>query len=140
MAESAARPRISTPYPGPEARRVIERLRAVEGAGPRTGGADDPLVVAEAHGATIIDPDGNEFVDLAASFAAANLGHSHPEVVEAIRDQVGRMSHVSSASASEPRVAFEEALVDIAPAGLDRVLLGISAPTPMTPPSSSPAP
>jgi 4-aminobutyrate aminotransferase len=124
--ERAAGPRIVTPYPGPEARRVIERMRAVEGAGPRTGGPDAPLVVAEAHGATIVDPDGNEFVDLAASFAAANLGHSHPEVVEAIRDQAGRMSHVSSASASEPRVAFEEALGEISPAGLDRVLLGLT--------------
>ncbi len=119
-------PRIVRPYPGPNAVRIVERMRAVEGAGPRTGGADDPLVVAEAHGATIVDPDGNEFVDLAASFAAANLGHSHPDVIAAIRDQAGRMSHVSSAAASEPRVAFEEALLEIAPAALDRVLLGIS--------------
>ena len=125
-AEPATAPRIVTPYPGPEARRIIERMRAVEGAGPRTGGTDDPLVVAEAHGATLVDPDGNEFVDLAASFAAANVGHSHPTVVEAIRDQVGRMSHVSSAFASEPRVAFEEALLGISPPGLDRVLLGLS--------------
>ena len=125
-AEPATAPRIVTPYPGPEARRIIERMRAVEGAGPRTGGTDDPLVVAEAHGATLVDPDGNEFVDLAASFAAANVGHSHPAVVEAIRDQAGRMSHVSSAFGSEPRAAFEEALLEIAPPGLDRVLLGLS--------------
>ena len=124
--EPATAPRIVTPYPGPEARRIIERMRAVEGAGPRTGGSDDPLVVAEAHGATLVDPDGNEFVDLAASFAAANVGHSQPDVVAAIRDQAGRMSHVSSAFASEPRVAFEEALLEIAPPGLDRVLLGLS--------------
>jgi 4-aminobutyrate aminotransferase-like enzyme len=126
MAEPATAPRIVTPYPGPEARRIIDRMRAVEGAGSRTGGAEDPLVVAEAQGATIVDPDGNEFVDLAASFAAANLGHAHPDVVAAVRDQAGRMSHVSSAFASEPRVAFEEALLEIAPAGLDRVLLGMS--------------
>jgi 4-aminobutyrate aminotransferase-like enzyme len=125
-AEPATGPRIRTPYPGPNARRIIERMRAVEGAGPRTGGTDDPIVVAEAHGATIVDADGNEFVDLAASFAAANLGHAHPEVVAAIQGQVGRLSHVSSASVSEPRIAFEEALVEIAPAGLDRVLLGLS--------------
>ena len=126
MTRVALGPRITTPYPGPAARRVIERMRAVEGAGPRTGGPDDPLVVAEAHGATLVDPDGNEFVDLSASFAAANLGHAHPDITAAIRDQAGRMGHVSSAFASEPRVAFEEALIDIAPAGLDRVLLGMS--------------
>jgi 4-aminobutyrate aminotransferase-like enzyme len=124
--EPVAGPRIVTPYPGPAAREVIERMRAVEGAGPRTGGPDDPLVVAEAHGATLVDPDGNEFVDLAASFAAANVGHSHPDVVAAIQDQAGRMGHVSSAFVSEQRVAFEEALLEIAPAGLDRVLLGLS--------------
>ena len=72
------------------------------------------------------DPDGNRFVDLGASFAAATIGHSHPAVVAAIRDQAGRAAHVSSAAVSEVRVAFEEALVGIAPAGLDRVLLGLS--------------
>jgi 4-aminobutyrate aminotransferase-like enzyme len=101
-------------------------MRAVEGAGPRTGGPDAPLVVESADGSLLTDPDGNRFVDLAGSFAAATIGHGHPAVVEAVRDQVGRLSHVSSAAISEPRVAFEEALVGIAPAGLDRVLLGLS--------------
>jgi len=119
-------PLIVTPYPGPRARQVIERMRAVEGAGPRTRGDDAPLVVKEASGSILVDPDGNRFIDLAASFAAATIGHAHPEVVAAIRDQAGRVSHVSSASISEPRIAFEEALVAIAPPGLDRVLLGLS--------------
>jgi 4-aminobutyrate aminotransferase len=119
-------PRMVTRYPGPRARAVIERMRAVEGSGPRTGGPTAPLVAAEAHGSTIVDPDGNAFLDLVASFAASNLGHSHPVVVAAIREQAARMSHVSSAIVSEERVAFQEALVDIAPTGLDRVLLGLS--------------
>jgi len=119
-------PLIVTPYPGPRAREVIERMRAVEGAGPRTRGDEAPLVVQEASGSILVDPDGNRFIDLAASFAAATIGHAHPEVVAAIRDQAGSVSHVSSASISEPRVAFEEALVAIAPPGLDRVLLGLS--------------
>ncbi len=118
--------RSALPYPGPRAARIIERMRAVEGAGPRTGADDPPLVVETATGSTLTDPDGNRFVDLAGSFAAATIGHGHPAVVAAVRDQVGRLSHVSSASISEARVAFEEALVAIAPAGLDRVLLGLS--------------
>jgi 4-aminobutyrate aminotransferase-like enzyme len=119
-------PRVLTPYPGPRARAVIARMRAVEGAGPRTGGSDDPLVVEEALGSILTDPDGNRFVDLGASFAATTIGHSHPAVVEAIRHQAGRLAHVSSASISEARIAFEEALLDIAPPGLDRVLLGLT--------------
>ena len=121
-----AGPLVAVPYPGPRARAVIDRMRAVEGAGPRTGGDDPPLVVDEALGSTLTDPDGNRFIDLAGSFAAATIGHGHHEVVAAIREQAGRAAHVSSAAVSEPRVAFEEALLAIAPAGLDRVLLGIS--------------
>jgi diaminobutyrate-2-oxoglutarate transaminase len=112
-------------YPGPKAAAIIGRMRAVEGAGPRTA-AGDPLVVDHASGATLVDPDGNEFIDLAGSFAAATIGHSHPAVADAVAAQVGRASHVSSAAASEQRVGFEEDLIGIAPRGLDRVLLGIS--------------
>jgi 4-aminobutyrate aminotransferase-like enzyme len=123
---SALGPTISVPYPGPRAQRLIERMRAIEGAGPRTGGSDAPLVVEAALGSILTDPDGNRFVDMAGSFAAATIGHSHPAVVAAVHEQVERASHVSSASISEPRIAFEEALVGIAPPGLDRVLLGMS--------------
>lgn len=115
-----------TPYPGPRARRVLERLRAAEGSGLRTSGADDPLVVETASGSIIRDPDGNAFVDLYASFAAANLGHAHPEVTAAIREQAGRATHISSGFGSEIRADLVEALVSIAPAGLDRVVLGVT--------------
>ena len=112
-------------YPGPKARSIIERMRRVEGSGPRTG-SGDPLVVDHATGATLVDPDGNRYTDLAGSFAAATIGHSHPDVVAAVATQIGTVSHVSSASLSEQRVGFQEDLVGIAPPGLDRVLLGIS--------------
>jgi 4-aminobutyrate aminotransferase-like enzyme len=112
-------------YPGPKARSIIERMRAVEGSGPRTA-AGDPLVVDHASGSTLVDPDGNSFTDLAGSFAAATIGHSHPDVTAAVAAQVGVASHVSSAAVSEQRVGFEEELRSIAPPGLDHVLLGIS--------------
>ncbi len=111
---------------GPRSRAIIERLRAVEGAGLRTGADAAPLVVASGSGATLIDVDGQRYTDLYASFAAANLGHAHPDVTAAIVEQAGRLTHASSAFVTEQRVAFEEALVAVAPAGLDRVLLGIS--------------
>lgn len=111
---------------GPRARAIVERMRAVEGAGLRSGGDAAPLVVASGSGSTLIDVDGRRYTDLYASFAAANLGHAHPEVTAAIVEQAGRLTHASSAFVTEQRVAFEEALVAAAPAGLDRVLLGIT--------------
>jgi 4-aminobutyrate aminotransferase-like enzyme len=115
-----------TPYPGPRARRVLARLRAAEGSGLRTSGTDDPLVVESASGSVIRDPDGNAFVDLYASFAAATLGHAHPEVTQAIREQAGRATHISSGFGSEVRADLVESLLAIAPTGLDRVVLGIT--------------
>ena len=55
-------PRATTsrdrPIPVRRPRAIIERMRAVEGAGPRTA-AGDPLVVDHASGSTLVDPDGN---------------------------------------------------------------------------------
>ena len=119
-------PRMVVPYPGPRARALIARLHAVEGSGPRTGPPNEPLIVDRAHGSTIVDPDGNALVDLAGSFAAATIGHGHPDVVYAITAQLSRASHVASSSASTARVEFQEALLGIAPPALDRVLLGMS--------------
>src|SRR5687767_5443664 len=66
--QADAAPAISTPYPGPRSRAVLERLAAVEGAGLRTGGAGPaPLVVESANGSLLTDPDGNVFIDLYAS-------------------------------------------------------------------------
>ena len=49
-----------------------------------------PLVVESASGSILTDPDGNRYVDLAGSFAAATIGHAHPAVTAAVRDQVER--------------------------------------------------
>lgn len=119
-------PAMRTTYPGPRAVAVLERMARVEGAGMRTAGGEAALVVDSASGSLLTDPDGNVFVDLYASFAAATLGHCHPEVTAAIREQAGRLTHASSAFGTELRAAFEEALLAIAPHGLDRVLLAVT--------------
>jgi 4-aminobutyrate aminotransferase-like enzyme len=122
----APAPRIVTPYPGPRSREVLTRLRAVEGSGLRTAGADWPLVVERASGSVLEDPDGNTFVDLYASFAAATLGHAHPDITAAIQRQAAIATHISSGYGSEVRALAVEAIRSIAPPGLDRVVLGIT--------------
>ncbi len=126
-ADTATTPAVLTPYPGPRSRAVLERMARVEGAGLRTGGEGPAaLVVEAARGSLLTDPDGNVFIDLYASFAAATLGHCHPEVTNAIQRQAARLTHASSAFGSEVRAAFQEALLSIAPGGLDRSLLAIT--------------
>jgi glutamate-1-semialdehyde 2,1-aminomutase len=45
-----------------------------------------PLFIAKALGAKLIDVDGNEYVDYVGSFGPAILGHSHPEVISAVKE------------------------------------------------------
>ena len=49
-----------------------------------------PRFIREAAGARVIDAEGREYIDYVASWGPMILGHSHPEVVAAIRDAAGR--------------------------------------------------
>ena len=52
-----------------------------------------PLYVESAKGAIIKDVDGREYIDFAGGIAVMNIGHSHPKVVEAIKDQAEKFTH-----------------------------------------------
>src|SRR5262245_12320856 len=52
-----------------------------------------PIYVERAQGAYKWDVDGHRFVDFWSGHGALLLGHSHPEVVAAVQQQVGRSSH-----------------------------------------------
>ena len=106
--------------------RVRERIRALEGTGMRTFWEPEPVVWARTEGCHVRDADGRSYLDLYADFAVANVGYCHPRVTEAIREQAGVMTHCPSAAPSEVRAELYERLLEIAPAGLDRVLLAIT--------------
>lgn len=53
------------------------------------------LVAKEAHGCYIYDIDGNRYLDGFAGIAVNNVGHCHPHVVEAIREQASKLLHIS---------------------------------------------
>jgi 4-aminobutyrate aminotransferase / (S)-3-amino-2-methylpropionate transaminase / 5-aminovalerate transaminase len=81
---------LRTEIPGPRSRAVVERLaRSVAAPLQLTF----PIVADSALGATITDVDGNTFIDFAGGVGTLNVGHSHPEVVAAIHEQVDRFTH-----------------------------------------------
>lgn len=61
----------------------------------KTYGRADEVFVA-GHGAVLVDSTGREFLDFLAGIAVSALGHGHPELVAAIRDQVGKVVHLSN--------------------------------------------
>lgn len=53
-------------------------------------------VFVDGHGAIVRDQDGNEFLDFLSGIAVTALGHAHPALTAALRDQVGRVTHLSN--------------------------------------------
>ncbi len=78
-----------------------------------------PLAVTRASGCTLYDPDGREYLDLLAGIAVCNLGHSHPELLAAMRDQAERLIHVSNLFYQEEQLILAEKL--LATCDLDKV-------------------
>lgn len=120
-------PEITTPPPGPRARRLARRLAAFEASGITPADGDSPLFWAEAVGANVLDVDGNRYLDLTGGFGVATVGHRHPEVVEAIRRQAGLLIHgLGDLHAHPERAALAEALCALAPFDDARVYFAVS--------------
>lgn len=85
-------PCLVTALPGPKARAIVERDRAVLSP---SSTRSYPLVIAKGEGSIVEDVDGNRFLDLNAGIAVCSTGHCHPKVVEAIREQAGKFLHMS---------------------------------------------
>jgi len=67
-----------------------------------------PIFVERASGVKIWDVDGKEYLDFAGGIGVMNVGHSHPRVVAAVRDQLARFTHTCF------QVAMYSGYVDLA--------------------------
>ncbi len=88
---------------------LVETARRVLPAG-SFGNVPFEILVAEGHAGRVSDVSGNEYVDLLLGSGPMFLGHSHPEVLEAVREQVGRGS--TFFVNSEPGIRLAAAIVD----------------------------
>jgi 4-aminobutyrate aminotransferase len=80
-----------------------------------------PLVVARTEGSKVWDIDGNEYIDFLASAALYNVGHRHPEVVKAIREQLDRSMNYTIAYLYEKEpVELAMQLAKITPGGFKK--------------------
>ena len=61
-----------------------------------------PVEFVRGEGARLWDVDGNEYLDFLCGISVTNLGHCHPRVVAAVREQVGRLMHTSNLFYTEP--------------------------------------
>jgi len=109
-------PHLVTELPGPLARAVIERDE--RHSSPSLTRVY-PLVVERGEGATIVDVDGNRFLDFNAGIAVNAAGHAHPAVNAAIHAQVDACLHYCSSDFYHPvHAELCERLAGTVPAGM----------------------
>ncbi len=71
-----------------------------------------PVELVRGEGAYLFDPAGRRYVDCIAGISMANVGHCHPEVVEAIQAQAATLINTSNLFYTEPGIALAEWLRD----------------------------
>ena len=117
MTDTIATPALTrsvvTEIPGPKSQELLARkAESVANAIP----ANLPVFIESAHGATFTDVDGNTFIDLGCGIGVTTIGHTDDAVVEAVREQVGRLTHsLVGQTPYEPYVRAAELLAELTP-------------------------
>src|SRR5580698_10432186 len=106
-------PHLAGPRPGARAQEIIAPGHRFVAPSDTRG---YPLVASRGEGCIVEDVDGNRFLDFNAGIAVVATGHCHPRVVEAIREQAGRLIHMSGTDFYyEPLANLAEKLASLAP-------------------------
>jgi 2,2-dialkylglycine decarboxylase (pyruvate) len=89
----------------------------------RYGGGFTPEIIDRAAGSFLHTEDGRRVLDFTSGQMSAILGHSHPEIVETVRRQIGSLDHLFSGMLSRPVVDLARRLAGTLPAPLEKALL-----------------
>src|ERR1700679_557055 len=89
----------------------------------QTSEAPLALEIVKAEGSKMWDIDGKEYIDLIAGISVCNIGHRHPKVIQAIKDQLDNYMHIMvyGELVESPQVAYAKKLTDYLPASLNAV-------------------
>lgn len=82
----------------------------------------DPLVLVDGQGTRVVDAEGREYLDFFAGILTTSIGHSHPEVTERVREQVGRLGHTSTLYITENQIGVAKRLAELSPGALKKSL------------------
>ncbi|GAB3434707.1 aspartate aminotransferase family protein [Actinophytocola sediminis] len=80
-------------------------------------------IITRAAGSYLYTADGREILDFTSGQMSAILGHSHPEIVDTVRRQIGELDHLFSGMLSRPVVDLARRLADSLPDPLEKALL-----------------
>src|SRR5208337_1829648 len=79
-----------------------------------------PVALVEGRGSRVRDVAGREYIDLMAGWGVTCLGHCHPALVEAIREQAGRLMQTTNVCYTLPQLDLIERLAEVLPRTLSK--------------------
>ena len=79
-----------------------------------------PVALVEGRGSRVRDVAGREYIDLMAGWGVTCIGHCHPALVEAIREQAGRLMQTTNVFYTVPQTELMERLAAVAPGDITR--------------------
>ena len=79
--------------------------------------ARNPVEFVRGEGTRLWDAEGNEYLDFLTGISVAQLGHCHPRVVEAVREQAGQLMHVGNLFYTDPGIRLAKRLADLSLGG-----------------------
>lgn len=85
-----------------------------------TGVPSSPVIITRAKGTRLYDSNGRQILDFTSGQMSSLLGHSHPEIVEVVRNYVGELDHLLSNMITVPVVELAERLARLLPAPLEK--------------------
>jgi 4-aminobutyrate aminotransferase / (S)-3-amino-2-methylpropionate transaminase / 5-aminovalerate transaminase len=106
---------------GPRSREIVALEQQHLAPGSQSFSLYAGLAMARGRGCTLVDEDGNEYIDFIAGIAVGSVGHCHPHYVEALKRQAERLTFGSFTT--ETRAKFLDLLGSITPEGLTRIQL-----------------
>lgn len=79
-----------------------------------------PIVISEAEGVWVKDPEGNKYMDMLSAYSAVNQGHRHPKIIQALKDQAERVTLTSRAFHNDQLGPWYEMICELT--GMDMAL------------------
>lgn len=90
----------------------LSELQAIEAKHVIPSYARLPVELVRGAGTRLWDADGNEHLDFLSGISVLNVGHCHPAVVAAVREQVGRLTHATNLFYTEPAMRLAKRLAE----------------------------
>ena len=104
---------------GPRSQTIVARERRHLASGSQGFSLYAGLAMARGVDCTLIDEDGNEYIDFIAGIAVGSIGHCHPHYVESLKRQIERLTFGSFTT--ETRAKFLDLVSSVTPEGLTRI-------------------